>query len=273
MVDFLRGVVPTIIGSDNLFDILCDVLLTADKDLMRPANLECNLNMLIYSFRVVDCSGLQLSAETRRKALFALCRAFQRYQCSQWGMGDILRDVFDLNFIPAIAASVMYVYTITWRQPLRGLIEDGLLSPERERNCSHIRRILQVHWLPEAERLHAPDSLEVTDLRDVTGKWEKLGSTFRLSRMSKDDDSVQSLISYLTPEERTQGCYLRECPCYGRKSPWHKVRRGCKGCWTVFYCSKQCQKRFAFASSLLIESTFSRYICPGGSRRISGDVD
>lgn len=216
---------------------------------------------------------------------------------------DIVRDVFDLNFIPVIAAAVIYVYTITWPQPLlRGqsqkssvdlqhLIEEqmaGLIEilinlytayglrigsspacyPGGERNYSHFRRILQVHWLPvrqdlraalqEAERLHAPDSLEVIDLRDVTGRWEKLGSTYRLSGRSRDDDSVQSLISYLTPEERTQGCYLRECPCYGRKSPGHKARRGCKGCWTVFYCSKQCQKRLAFASSLLIASTFSR---------------
>lgn len=90
MVDFLRGVVPTIIGSDNLFDILCDALLAADKELVQPAYLECNLNMLVYSFRVVDTSGMQLSAQTRRKALFALSRAFQRYQCS-WGMVGLPR--------------------------------------------------------------------------------------------------------------------------------------------------------------------------------------
>ncbi len=134
-------------------------------------------------------------------------------------------------------------------------------NPEIHRKVAYIRRVLQVHWLPALEELRAvlrqssqeasPDSTRaVIDLHTMISTWERLGGAYCLSGISRTHDSVADLTSYLSHEEKTQGCYLTECPCYGRKSPWHKTRLTCKGCWAVFYCGKVCQKRWESVSFL-----------------------
>lgn len=150
----------------------------------------------------------------------------------------------------------------------------NIREPIGVRVYAHLRRILQAHWLPVLQQIRAairsPDRAfdedpEVTgQLRDVMEMWEGLGRLYRLDKRSQERDSVQSLIGYLLPWERLQGCFLRECPCYGRRAPWHKSRRVCKGCWAAFYCSKQCQKRYAFISCDLA-SQFNCYRTGTGS--------
>lgn len=129
-----------------------------------------------------------------------------------------------------------------------------VVNPEAKRNYAYIRRILQPRWQPILTELRSamrlskrrrnedPESVE--ELKNITELWQGLGSTYNLNSHSREYDSLESLISYVTPAERLQGCFLTECPCYGRKSPWHKTRLVCRGCWGAYYCGKQCQKRF-----------------------------
>ncbi len=116
------------------------------------------------------------------------------------------------------------------------------------RAFADIRRILHGHWLPILEdlssALHASeqrhDQTSVTRLQEITKLWHDLGAAYRLNRYLRERDL---LVRYLTPAERVQGCFLTECPCYGRKARWHKTRRVCRGCWAVFYCGERCQMR------------------------------
>lgn len=127
------------------------------------------------------------------------------------------------------------------------------VDPGPARVYAHLRRILQAHWLPVLQEIRAaiqsPERKDDEDpkvagqLREVEKMWERLGPLYRLDKRSQELDSVESLIGYIPPAERLQGCFLRECPCYGRRAPWHKTRRVCKGCWVAFYCGERCQKR------------------------------
>ncbi|KAI0785289.1 hypothetical protein BC629DRAFT_505983 [Irpex lacteus] len=127
------------------------------------------------------------------------------------------------------------------------------INPAFRRNCAHIRRILQPRWQPileelrlafqSSQRTRNEDPKYTAQLRDICKVWQELGACYNLNSHSRERDSLQSLISYVTPAERLQGCFMTECPCYGRKSPWHKTRRVCRGCWAAYYCNKQCQKR------------------------------
>ncbi len=124
---------------------------------------------------------------------------------------------------------------------------------EVARNYAYLRRLLQVHWLPilnnlcSASRLPELKNFENREtlgkLLTITENWKQLGDVYGFSKRSRDDDRLETLISYVLPEERFRGCSLTECPCYGRKPACHKTRRVCKGCWSVFYCSTHCQKR------------------------------
>ncbi|KAI0769240.1 hypothetical protein BC629DRAFT_798427 [Irpex lacteus] len=110
----------------------------------------------------------------------------------------------------------------------------------------YVRRVLQVHWLPVLADLRMslrrePHSAKLrASLQDFMNQWKKLGRVYSLSEWNEEDKSV--LEDYSTPEEKLLGCFFAECPCYGH-APVHGYRRVCTGCWAVYYCGKQCQKK------------------------------
>ncbi|KAI0815373.1 hypothetical protein BC629DRAFT_865000 [Irpex lacteus] len=116
------------------------------------------------------------------------------------------------------------------------------------RNYAYLRRILQSRWLPILElmrsALRSPSfqSRDTAALQRIKQLWEDLGSSYRLSKKSKELDSVETLVGYVKSEEREKGCAWRECACFGRRGVWHRTRRVCKGCWVAVYCCERCQK-------------------------------
>lgn len=118
----------------------------------------------------------------------------------------------------------------------------------------YFRRLLQVHWLPVLNSLRTAlqeidsnattnPNVTRTNLRGIIRRWEELGRIYKFSNISREDDSLQSLISYVSPQEKLKGCFSPECACYGHDLWWHKTRRVCKGCWVAFYCNQYCQRR------------------------------
>lgn len=111
----------------------------------------------------------------------------------------------------------------------------------------HTRRLLQVHWLPilfelrgKPRRPNAAGNVALPQFGDFIKRWEKLGEVYSLSTRSREFD--RDLTSYVLLQQKLQGCFWEECPCYGRK-PQHDVRRVCKGCWRAYYCGPRCQAR------------------------------
>lgn len=124
---------------------------------------------------------------------------------------------------------------------------------DRWRRYCYLRRVLQVYWLPTLRDMrtalrpsqsgHSQAGLSAaarTSLQDILRRWKDLGRAFNLSEKSREEDT--GLTNYVTTEELSQGCFFPECLCYGEK-PLHGIRRVCKGCWSVYYCGKRCQKK------------------------------
>ncbi|KAI0732459.1 hypothetical protein BC629DRAFT_1573274 [Irpex lacteus] len=238
---------------------------------------------LVRVFQRYQCHGNMTGApDSGRRIGEVMLKCLNWFQERDYEalMKDMFLHPYELDFVQVVATVLVPVYTRDSDFLLHSTISLLIIAfeqfGEHTRNIrepigirvyAHLRRILQAHWLPVLQdirtAIRSPDRAydedpEVTgQLRDVMEMWEGLGRLYRLDKRSQERDSVQSLIGYLLPWERLQGCFLRECPCYGRRAPWHKSRRVCKGCWAAFYCSKQCQKRYAFMSCDLA----SRFNC------------
>lgn len=143
-------------------------------------------------------------------------------------------------------------------------------KPDVRRKHAHFRRLLQPHWLPKLQTLRTtmhelqkktpPDVEVIVNIQKMIKEWEKLGTVYRFSRRSTEDDSVAYLTNYISTKDKLKGCHMRECPCYGQKSPWHSSRRVCKGCWVAFYCGEQCQKRWAIQYTRLARLSYSSFV-------------
>lgn len=131
----------------------------------------------------------------------------------------------------------------------------GELSYRRDRGCwysyCYLRRVLQVYWLPTLKELRAairappqqarPSAAVRTELQGLHTEWIALGEAFNLSQNSREDDT--GLTDYVTAKQLRSGCYFAECLCYGKKPAQKRPRCVCKGCWSVKYCGKRCQKK------------------------------
>lgn len=101
------------------------------------------------------------------------------------------------------------------------------LSNDLRHDLSNLRQIIH-HWLREpGEHL----SEQAGDLR--------LRAERTMHRMKQELIPDSAFADLYTARLHRCSCWL--CECSGMKAP-HKMRI-CKGCLSVFYCSKLCQKR------------------------------
>lgn len=81
MQEFVHYVVPDVVGQKIALEVFCDALLADDKELLHPTQLHRHLSMSMFVLgRVPVLSGVP--TKTRRRALYALARIFQRYYCN-----------------------------------------------------------------------------------------------------------------------------------------------------------------------------------------------
>ncbi|KAI0753575.1 hypothetical protein BC629DRAFT_1554683 [Irpex lacteus] len=236
------------------------------KDMLEPSRLYDVLN-IVLAVLYGSLSMARINDDYIKEALYRLARMSRRYQCHGDMSGGPLADrrisIMTLScfqFIYKInKEAVMKCVTfgpqefnfLTEVASVIDILRESIVAiitalkifgggrwvntqEEAARAFADIRRILHGHWLPILEdlssALHAfrrgRDQTSVTHLEEITKLWHDLGTMYRLNRYLRERDL---LVRYLTPAERVQGCFLMECPCYGRKSRWHKTRRVCRG--------------------------------------------
>lgn len=101
------------------------------------------------------------------------------------------------------------------------------LSDNRRHDFSNLRRIIYTFIMSPCEHLKA----QRIDLR--------LRALATMERVADGLISDMSFVDSYTA--RPHRCSSPTCICSGMKAP-HKLRI-CKGCLSVFYCNKWCQKR------------------------------
>ncbi|KAI0821052.1 hypothetical protein BC629DRAFT_420319 [Irpex lacteus] len=180
-------------------------------------------------------------------------------------MGYVVTTPEDLGFAHVVAQSAVRVYMdndVACKRIIDRFLATyqmvaliGELSYRRDRGCwysyCYLRRVLQVYWLPTLKELRAairpppqqapPSAAVRTELQGLHTEWIALGEAFNLSQNSREDDT--GLTDYVTAKQLRSGCYFAECLCYGKKPAQKRPRCVCKGCWSVKYCGKRCQKK------------------------------
>lgn len=110
-------------------------------------------------------------------------------------------------------------------------------SAELKALRSHVTRVLA----PTLQKLRAlPSSLRRTR---AINKWTNLAKALELRETSWPEDITIDDSSH----SHSRRCHWHDCMC-SHTDPAHSIRV-CKGCWQVFYCSRQCQRRYVCVNS------------------------
>lgn len=110
-----------------------------------------------------------------------------------------------------------------------------------------IVRAARVVWLPTLQEIRAlPRSRDYREralCKNVENVWQTFGNRLGLEEPTEErrrSEEVRPQLPRIWPSR--QGCRWRDCLCSEDAHPPHRMRV-CKGCWKVFYCSTNCQKR------------------------------
>ncbi|CAL1693878.1 unnamed protein product [Somion occarium] len=135
-----------------------------------------------------------------------------------------LRDN-DQSFIPVLD-TILDFYSTLGQTEARAQTNSAELKALR----SHVTRVLA----PTLQKLRAlPSSLRRTR---AINKWTNLAKALELRETSWPEDITIDDSSH----SHSRRCHWHDCMC-SHTDPAHSIRV-CKGCWQVFYCSRQCQR-------------------------------